>query len=148
MPGNCRVLFTVPYASGELKAEALDESGRVTGSDSLHSAGDETELRLEPETDVCRPGEMVYLRMRYTDGSGVVKPLERHMISVAAENAEVMGTANGCTFFSGNYAQDSVPTYFGEAQAIVRAGQPGTVRVTVTDGERIGAAEIECKEME
>ena len=57
-----------------------------------------------------------------------------------------MGTANGCTYFRGNYAQDTVPTYFGEAQAVVRAGDTGTLRVTVTDGEQTAQAEIMCKE--
>ena len=148
VPNSCRVVFDVPYEPGELMAEGLTSAGQVTGSDCLVTAGEETFLRLEPETMVCRPGEMVYLRMRYTDENGKIKPLERHTVSVSAENAEVMGTANGCTFFRGNYAQASVPTYFGEAQAVVRAGQSGIVRVTVTDGERSASAEIECKETE
>ena len=103
-------------------------------------------LRLEQETTVCRPGEMVYLRMRYTDGRGEIKPLERQEISVHAENGFVMGTANGCTFFRGNYAQSKVETYFGEAQAVIRADKPGPVRVTVTDGKQTATAEITCKE--
>ncbi len=45
-----------------------------------------------------------------------------------------------------NYAQSAVPTYFGEAQAVVRAGQPGVVRITAEDGERTAIAEITCKE--
>ena len=145
VPGNCRVLFTVPYEPGELSVTALDKNGRETGSDSLRTAEDETELRLEPETTACRPGEMVYLRMRYTDRNGEIKPTEHGIISVEAENAEVIGTANGCTFFRGNYAQSEVPAYFGEAQAVVRAAENGTVRVTVTDGTRKATAEIRCE---
>ena len=45
---------------------------------------------------------------------------------------------------SGN--MHSVDTYFGETQAVVRAGQPGTLCVTVTDGERIAFVEIACEE--
>ena len=146
MPRNCRALFSLPYQPGELKAVALDEAGQETGSDVLTTAGKETLLRLEPETTVCRPGEMVYLRMRYTDGNGEIKPLERQEISVRAENGLVMGTANGCTFFRGNYAQSKVETYFGEAQAVVRAEKPGTLRVTVTDGQQTATVEITCKE--
>lgn len=146
MPKNCRVLFSVPYEPGELKAIALDENGKETGSDALDTAGNETVLRLEAETAVCRSGEMVYLRMRYTDAKGGIKPLERREITVSAENGIVMGTANGCTYFKGNYAQSTVPAYFGEAQAAVRAGRPGIVRVTVTDGKQKAEAEITCEE--
>ncbi len=146
VPDNCRIVFRMPYRPGELRAVSLDADGRETGSGCLRTAGDETLLRLEPETESCRPGEMVYLRMRYTDRSGEIKPLERHTVRVEAENAEVHGTANGCTYFRGNYAQRSVPVYFGEAQAVVRAGKPGVVRITVTDGEQTAEAEIICRE--
>ena len=146
VPKACRVFFKTAYQPGELRAVALDESGRETGSDTLTTAGAETLMRLEPETAVCRPGEMVYLRMRYTDENGEIKPLGRRPVTVSAENGEVMGTANGCTYFRGNYAQDTVPTYFGEAQAVVRAGDAGTLRVTITDGEQTAQAEIMCKE--
>ena len=88
---------------------------------------------------------MVYLRIRYTDENGEVKPMEKHRVKVRAENAEVMGCANGSTYFRGNYAQSEVPTYFGEAQTIVRAGEAGVVRVLVTDGEREACAEIACR---
>ena len=146
VPKACRVIFKTAYQPGELLAIALDESGREMGSDTLITAGDKTVLRLEPERLACRPGEMVYLRMRYTDENREIKPLERRPVTVSAENGEVMGTANGCTYFRGNYAQKTVPTYFGEAQAVVRAGEAGAVRVTVTDGEQTAQAEIVCKE--
>ncbi len=144
-PKNCRVIFSLPYEPGTLEAKAL-ENGRERGFDRLETAGEETVLRLEPEKKTCRPGEMVYLRMRYTDAKGEIKPLERQTIHVSAENAEVIGTANGCTYFQGNYAQCAVPAYFGEAQAVVRAGRPGAVRVTVTDGKQRAEAEITCEE--
>ena len=144
VPKTCRVIFKMKYQPGDLRAIALDERGRETGSDSLKTAGEDTLLRLEPETKICRPGEMVYLRMQYTDKNGEIKPLERRTVAVSAENGEVMGTANGCTYFQGNYAQDTVPTYFGEAQTVVWAGEGGTVRVTVTDGDQTATAEIIC----
>ena len=146
VPGSCRVLFRVPYEAGELRAEALDAQGRVTGSDALVSAGPATLLRLEAESGACRPGKMVYLRIRYTDENGETQPLTRRTVRISADNGTVMGTANGCTFFQGNYAQSAVPTYFGEAQAVVRAGTAGTVRVTASDGELTAEVTIDCKE--
>ena len=146
VPKDCRALFTLRYQPGVLQAVALDQKGQETGRDTLQTAGEDTLLRLEPETIRCHPGQMVYLRLRYTDSQGEIKPLERQTVTVSAENGEVMGTANGCTFFHGNYAQDTVPTYFGEAQAVVRAGEAGVLRVTATDGTRTAQAEIICEE--
>ena len=92
------------------------------------------------------PGEMIWLRIRYTDENGEVQPLTRRTVRVKADNGTVMGTANGCTFFHGNYAQSAVPAYFGEAQAIVRAGTAGEVLVTATDGELTSEVKIKCRE--
>ena len=145
-PKKGRANFRTVYHDGEITAVAYDEAGAKIGRDALRSAGAETELRLEPEKTVCHPGEMVYFRMRYTDGSGEVKPTEKHRITVSAENGTVMGTANGSTYFQGNYARNDVPTYFGEAQTVVQAAAAGTMLVTVTDGIRTAAAEIICRE--
>lgn len=143
---DCRARFRTPYRAGELTAIAFDGTGKEIGSDTLCTAGPETELRLEPETDACRPGEMVYFRLRYTDAAGEIKPMEKHLVRVRAENGEVMGTANGSCCFEGNFAQAAAPTYFGEAQTVVRAGGPGLLRVMVTDGERSAAATVVCGE--
>ena len=144
-PGKARAKFRVTYHSGELLAISFDAAGKEIGRDALLTAGEKTELRLEPETASCRPGEMVYFRMRYTDNNGEIKPMEKHRVRVSAENGTVMGTANGSTYFHGNYAQSEVPTYFGEAQTVVQAGDTGVLRVTVTDGERTASVELPCK---
>ena len=141
-----RAVFRVPYHDGEITAVSYDASGKELGRDRLRTAGPATELRLEPETASCRPGELVYFRMRYTDDKGEVKPMEKHRIRVCAENGTVMGTANGSTYFRGNYAQCEVPSYFGEAQTVIQSGKAGILRVTVTDGERTSAVELPCIE--
>lgn len=145
-PRKARALFRVPYQDGELAAVAYDAAGNELGRDTLRTAGGATELRLEPESDSCRPGEMAYFRLRYTDEAGEIKPMEKHRVRVSAENGTVMGTANGSTYFRDNYAQPEVPTYFGEAQAVVQAGQTGTLRVSATDGEHSSSASITIKD--
>lgn len=145
-PKKARANFRAVYENGEICAVSYNAAGQEIGRDTLVTAGEETELRLEAEKKTCHPGEMVYLRMRYTDKSGEVKPMEKHRVSVSAENAVVMGTANGSTYFKGNYAQTEVPTYFGEAQTVVCAGECGIVKVTVTDGNLTAETEIICTE--
>ncbi|MBR2766430.1 MAG: DUF4982 domain-containing protein [Blautia sp.] len=139
---KARAGFHVTYQDGEITAVAYDKSGKEIGCDTLCTADTATELRLEPEKTECRPGEMVYLRMRYTDEQGEAKPMERHRVKVTAENGSVMGTANGSSYFQGNYAQSEVPTYFGEAQAVVQAGENGILRVTAGDRTHEVSAEI------
>lgn len=141
---TCRVVFRTTYQDGEIMAVSYDHAGKEIGRDLLHTAGEKTQLRLEPETTVCHPGEMVYFRMRYTDEHGEIKPMEKHKISVKAENGAVMGTANGSSYFKGNYAQSMVPTYFGEAQTVVQAQKPGRLKVVVHDGTNTAFVEVPC----
>ena len=56
-----------------------------------------------------------------------------------------MGTANGSSYFKGNYSQSTVPTYFGEAQTVVQAKEIGVLKVIVSDGEKTAEAEILCQ---
>jgi len=70
--------------------------------------------------------------------------MEKHKISVKAENGAVMGTANGSSYFKGNYAQSMVPTYFGEAQTVVQAQKPGRLKVVVHDGTNTAFVEVPC----
>ena len=101
--------------------------------------------RLEAELGECGPGQMAYLRIRYTDETGETKPMEKHVVQISAENAILMGTANASCSFEGNFAQSRVPVYFGEAQAVVLAGQAGTITVTASDGERSAQAQIHIR---
>jgi beta-galactosidase len=143
---KCIAKFKTIYKAGEITAIAYDKNRREVGSDTLKTASEETVLRLEPEVKECKSGEMVYFRIRYTDKNGELKPLERHTVSVRAENGVVMGAANGCCYFKGNFAQPQTPTYLGEAQTIVQATGAGLLRVYATDGDSTVSAEVVCKE--
>ena len=140
-----RANFRVTYHDGEIIAVAYNKTGQEIGRDALQTAGPETLLRLETEKPSCSPKEMVYLRIRYTDSQGETKPMEKHRVTIVAENGTVIGTANGSTYFQGNYAQSEVPTYFGEAQAVVQAGKEGTLRVTASDEKDSFTIEIPCR---
>ena len=46
---NCRVVFTIPYEDGELKAVSYDETGREIGRQTMVTAKEDTVLKLMPE---------------------------------------------------------------------------------------------------
>ena len=141
------VRFTAQYAPGELVAVSYDKNGKEIGRDKLVTAGNDTHLSLEEEKRECAPREHIYLRVRYTDSKGEIKPMEKHRVTISAENGEVIGAANASCSFKGNFASDTSPTYFGEMQTIVRAGSSGTVTVTASDGINTSKKEIKiiCK---
>ena len=145
MKGRCRALFRTAYHDGELTAVSYDASGKEIGRDTLCTAGQKTGLRLEAESENCAPGEMVYFRIRCTDENGETKPMEKQTVTVTTENGTLMGTVNGSCSYRGNFTGNVVPTYFGEAQAIVCAGAPGVIRVTARSAGYEATAEVLCK---
>ena len=126
--------FSALYEPGELLAVSYDASGKEIGRDSLKTAGTDAKLSLECESASCRPGEMVFFRVRFTDSDGTLKPMEKHFVRFSAENGTVIGAANGSCSFKGNFAQSEAPTYFGEVQAVVQAHEPGFLQVTAESG--------------
>ena len=71
--------------------------------------------------------------------------MEKQTVTVTAENGTLMGTVNGSCSYYGNFTGNVVPTYFGEAQAIVCAEAPGVIRVTARSAGYEATAEVLCK---
>lgn len=127
---DCKVVFPVKYANGELKAIAYDANGKEIATTSLSTAGKETRLTLEPELRrVQCDGDLCYIRMHYTDENGVLKPMTRGDITVEVENATLIGLGSACPYYEKSYLGNVSDTYYGEAMAIVRPDKAGTIVV-------------------
>lgn len=145
LKNTCRVLFKTLYEDGELTAVSYDGAGRELGRQSLHTAGADTVLRMSPEESEVRPGQLAFVPLQYTDGAGIWKPMEKHKLTVTVENGTLAGLGSANAYVEGNYAQDTASTYYGEAMAIIRAAEPGPVRITVTDESGPRTAELLCR---
>ena len=129
---TCRTLFKVPYEAGELTAVSYNGYDQEMGTCTLTSASEHTELRLLPETNTVKADGLLFVRLRFTDENGIWKPLERHMLKAEAENGTLVGLCCTNSYIKGNYNQEKIDTYYGEALAIIRAGQDSEVTLTVT----------------
>jgi beta-galactosidase len=141
---NCKFDFTVTYRGGEITAVALDKAGKEISRNSLRTAGDKTVLSVTPEKKNVQKGEVCFVRLQYTDGSGTVKPLEHKILTAKVEGGELLALGNACPFNTIGYCSDKTDTYYGEALAVVKA-TANTVKVTVTDGTLSGSAELKAK---
>lgn len=139
---RCDVRFEVKYEPGTLEAVAYDSHGKEISRNALRTAGEETILTLAPEESTTREGGLCYIRMKYTDNEGMLKPLERGLLRVQTEHGKLLGIGNGCPYNRFSYTGSKTETYFGEALAVVQADGSGPVRVAVSDGIRRNSAEI------
>ena len=142
LKNSCNTTFHVPYENGELTAVSYDADGKEIGRHSLKTAGEETVLSVLPEKSTGKEKELLYVRIRYTDKDGILKPMEKHHIQVKVENGTLEGFGNACSYNEDGYWKDATKTYYGEALAVLRAGTKGTIRVTVSDESRVETAEI------
>ena len=138
---NCRFDFSVKYSGGEITAVNLDKNGKELSRNCLKTAGNETVLTVLPEKSEVKAGEVCFVRLKYTDRNGTVKPLERGIIEVAVEGGELLAAGCACPFNKIGYTGTKTDTYYGEALAVVKAcGKQITVRAT--DGKLSGQTEI------
>lgn len=121
---DCKVVFHTTYQNGELKAVAYDKEKKVLAETVLRTAGPETMLILEPELKcVRRDQELCYVRLKYTDAEGMIKPLARGDIQVKVEGGKLLGLGSACPFYAKSYLSDVTDTYYGEALAIIKPSE-------------------------
>lgn len=144
IPRNGVTKFRVPYEAGELTAVIRDEAGKETARTSLCSAGKETKLTLLPEAETVRPDELLYVRLRYTDEQGTVKPGMRGEIRVTVEGGTLLALGNACSYNARGYLTDTTDTYYGEALAIIRP--EGDVTLTAQSPFGEAAVTVPCTE--
>lgn len=139
---DCIARFTCTYERGEIRAETFDETGRKIGEHTLTSAGKKTYLTAVPEDNAARAGHLLYVRLKYTDKNGVIKPLCKGLLTVDVTGGVLEGLGNGCPYNERGYTGSQTETYYGEALAIIRAGENDTVRLCVSDGVRKTSVEV------
>ncbi len=146
MKNDCVTRFRCAYEDGTITAVAYDEAGREIGRSSLRTAEPATVLRATPENDTAAPGGLSFIRLRYTDENGVVKPLERGVLRVTVDGGELLGLGSACPYNERGYLGTETDTYFGEALAVVRAGSGDRFTLTVTDGQYTDNATVAIRE--
>lgn len=126
---SCMCKFKVKYQSGQLLAIAFDKNGSEIERAELRSAGVETKLSLFPESNLIKSDELCYIRMCYTDNSGVTKPLVRGKIKIDVINGTLLGLGHACPYNADGYLLSETDTYFGEALAIIKPQSVGGITV-------------------
>ena len=129
---DCVFRFRVPYRSGDIAAVSYDRNGHEIGRDSLKTAGSDLCLTMKPERETVRKGRLAYVRLTFTDSKGIWKPMEKDRIKVSVKGGDLVAYGNACPYNPDGYLKDETFTYYGEALAIVRAGDEKEITLTAT----------------
>ncbi len=139
---DCIFKFKVPYESGTLEAVAFDTAGMEIGRSTLKTAGESTIITAEPETETIAPGHLLYIRLRYTDTNGITKPMERGTLKADVTGGTLLALGNACPYNERGYLTNETDTYYGEALAIIRAGDSDSVTLNITDDSASATATV------
>lgn len=134
LKNDCLAKFSVPYEPGRLEAVSYDAQGSELGRCTLMTAGQQTQITAGPEQSTVQAGHLCYIRLRYTDEKGITKPLARGNIKVEVDGGTLVGLGNACPYHERSYLDCVADTYYGEALAIVRAGEGNSLTLTADDG--------------
>ncbi|RBP97315.1 glycoside hydrolase family 2 [Bifidobacterium aemilianum] len=144
--GDCKAEFRIIYQPGSLEALAYDKQGKLIGRRSLQSAGPQTKLSLEPERHDVRSGGMAFIRVSYSDESGIVKPLRRGRLTATVDGGELLAFGCAAPFNRGNFQSVTTATYCGEALAVVRASRYcARLSLQVNDGRLRGQVDLKIQ---
>ena len=132
---DCRAVFEVPYAPGTLTAVSYDVQGNVLGRSVLCSARGALHVGMHPEVQEARPGQIVYVPVTIEDADGTVERNADRRLSIRVENGTLLGFGSADPRTEERYDSGVFTTYYGQALAVVRAGEAGELLLHAEDAD-------------
>ena len=127
--------FHLPYAPGTLKAIAYDENHQEIGVDTLISADDTRQIRLSVSKDTLNADsqDLAYIDITIRDDQGIIHTESEEMLKIDIEGPGILlGFGNADPYDTLPYTGKAHSTYYGRAQAVLRASQEtGDIRIRV-----------------
>ncbi len=144
---NCKAIFKTRYVAGKIEAIAFDKNNKELSRSELVSATGQTSIRIKPEDNSVKAGEIVYVEIDLVGENGVIKSNSDRLLKVSADGGKLLafGSANPCT--EERYDSGSFTTYYGRALAVVRANCAGELVIHV-DSDDLASALATVKVIE
>lgn len=136
----CRAIFKTTYKAGILEAVAYNKEGVEIGRSRLISADGMRKIVLTPEETKIKVGDIVYIQVDVRGQNGIVESNADDKIKVTVEGGELLGFGSANPRTEERYDAGEFTTFYGHAQAVVRAVKTGVIKVTA-NSEKHGNAE-------
>ncbi len=130
---KCKATYKVRYAPGVLEAAVYDLAGNETGRTRLESATGEARLRVRFEKDALRAGEVAYVAVELVGENGVLESNGDRHVHVEVAGGDLLGFGSAKPNPEEGYLSGDCELFYGQAMAVVRAGDSGELRVTARD---------------
>lgn len=132
---ECKTVFTLPYQSGELRAEGIS-GGTVKETVTLRSAGEATTLRLTADKPSMKADgqDLVFITIELQDADGLLNPAnDIELTATVKGTASLVAFGNADIKDCGSYIDSVHKTWKGRALLVLRNnGKKGPVSVTIS----------------
>jgi beta-galactosidase len=128
--------WDVPYEPGVLRAVGKRRDGTPACKAEVRTAGTPAAVRLvlDRDTITTGPGDVAYVTFEIVDSAGTVVPTAENRVSFTATGGNVLVVDNANLQDLEPYRSDGRRAFNGRGLAIVRAKEPGVLRVSASAG--------------
>jgi beta-galactosidase len=126
--------WDVPYQPGVLRAVGKHRDGKVACEAEVRTAGTPAAVRLVPdrETITTGAGDVAHVTFEIVDSAGTVVPTADNLVSITATGGNILVVDNANLQDLDPYRSDRRHAFNGRGLAILRAQEPGVLRVSAS----------------
>ncbi len=128
--------WDVPYEPGVLKAVGKTRDGKVACEAEVRTAGAPVTIRLSADRDTITAalGDVAFVTFGIVDSAGTVVPTADNLVRFMVTGGSIWALDNADLTDHDSYQSDRRHVFNGRGLAILRATQPGLLRVTASAG--------------
>ena len=123
--------FDVSYQPGTLKAITVGADGKEHSTE-LKSAEGKTMISTRTEGRILHAGQLVFIDVALTGENGIVIGNRDTQLHVNVDGGELLAFGSARPKSEENFQDGTYTTWYGLAQAIIKADKPGTVKITIS----------------
>jgi beta-galactosidase len=142
---DLHVSWDVPYEPGELRALGRRRNGEGACVASVRTAGPPAAIRLSVDRDTvtAAPGDVALVTFEIVDSAGTIVPTAGNVVTIGVTGGSIVALDNADEQDHDPYQTDHRHAFNGRGLAILRATQPGVLRVTASaDGLRSASVSV------
>jgi beta-galactosidase len=132
--GDLHLTWDVPYEPGVLRAVGKRRDGTPACETEVRTAGTPAAIRLSVDRDTISSssGDVAHVTFEIVDSSGTLVPTADNLVSVRATGGTILVVDNANLQDLDPYRADRRHAFNGRGLAIVRAQEPGVLRVSAS----------------
>jgi beta-galactosidase len=126
--------WDVPYQPGVLRAVGKRRDGTPACETQVRTAGPPAAIRLTADRDTVTTGmgDVAHVTFEVVDSAGMVVPTANHLVRFTVAGGTILALDNGNLRDLDPSHSDRRRAFEGRGLAILRAEEPGTVRLTAS----------------